>query len=501
MIKPTAQQQAILDELLSGVSSVAIIARAGSGKTSTILMIVDQEANMDRNAEIVVCAYNKAIADEVKEKLIARGHTSRNVQATTIHAMGFGVLRFFLKDVKVDAKKVSKLISNAHPASPEYEGCTRWPGQVEKMVRVAKQSGVGFFDDMHIRDRNVWYDLAAHFDINDLESGVDMDEVVTAAQVIYHKSLMIESEIDFDDMILFPLIKNIRIKYQKDLLIIDEAQDLSRVRQALARKFLKPGGRMVIVGDDRQAIYGFSGADAEALSNITKVMQAKVFPLSVSWRCPKKVIEEAQRLVPDIQAAPNAIDGEVLRAAELREDIGPGSAILCRNTAPLITEAYKLIKAGKGAKVEGRDIGKGLIDLINRWKVKTIHMLLSRLDAYRDREMQKAVAKGQDQKAEGIADKCDTISIVCQVCLEKGKTTVDSVREFIESIFDDDVKGCIVLATYHRSKGREWPNVYLLEHSFRCPSKMARLPWQKEQEDNLAYVAITRAQERLIYLR
>ena len=57
-----------------------------------------------------------------------------------------------------------------------------------------------------------------------------------------------------------------------------------------------------------------------------------------------------------------------------------------------------------------------------------------------------------------------------------------------------------MLATYHRSKGREWPRVFLLEHHLRCPSKAARQPWQLEQEGNLAYVAITRAQEDLIYV-
>ena len=70
----------------------------------------------------------------------------------------------------------------------------------------------------------------------------------------------------------------------------------------------------------------------------------------------------------------------------------------------------------------------------------------------------------------------------------------------IAALFGDDVKGAVVLATYHKSKGREWRRVFLFEHFTRCPSKAARQPWQLEQEANLAYVAITRAQEDLVYI-
>ena len=42
--------------------------------------------------------------------------------------------------------------------------------------------------------------------------------------------------------------------------------------------------------------------------------------------------------------------------------------------------------------------------------------------------------------------------------------------------------------------------MFLFEHFTRCPSKAARQPWQLEQEANLAYVAITRAQEDLVYI-
>ena len=491
---PTAQQQAILDELLNSTSSIAIVARAGCGKTSTILLAVDQEARRAPQAEIVVCAYNKSIADEVKGKLIERGHTGRNVMAATIHSMGYGLVRFALNNPKIEPKKIHEIVSLIN--DPVFNS---YGSQIEQLVAIGKQAGVGFFDDMAIGNKQVWYDLASHYDVNGFDDTSVVDEVVEAAQRVYRLSLADTKTIDFDDMVLFPLIKNIRIKFQKDLLILDEAQDLSRVRQALARKFLKTSGRMIIVGDDRQAIYGFSGADAKALSNLTSVMNAKVMPLSISWRCPTSVIAQAQKIVPDIQAAPNAIEGTVKNIIELPENIGVGSAILCRNTAPLIEIAYRLIAAGKAAKVEGKDIGKGLAALARRWKVRTIDILMQKIDIYQERETQKAIAKGNDEKVGSLQDKCETLRVICNVCLKRNQKTVDDVLAFIDSIFADDAKGCIVLATYHRSKGREWPQVILFEHSLRCPSKAAKQLWQKEQESNLAYVAITRSQNELFF--
>lgn len=72
--------------------------------------------------------------------------------------------------------------------------------------------------------------------------------------------------------------------------------------------------------------------------------------------------------------------------------------------------------------------------------------------------------------------------------------------EFIERLFADGMDNVVTLATYHRSKGREWDRVVLWEHASRCPSKAARQEWQLEQERNLAYVAFTRAKKTLVFV-
>lgn len=511
---PTAQQASFLDALCNTTSNLALVARAGCGKTSTILLGVDAYTHFFPRAEIIVCAYNKAIAKEVKDKLIARGHTDwRRVSATTIHSLGYGLLKFVFKskiegdeeDPTVPANKVRHLVDkmkNDKTLPDDVIQCFAEYGKaITQLVRLGKQAGVGAFPDMDIDDIAVWQELADHFDVDGLEEVNDMSMIISCAKTIYRQSLSWTQVIDFDDMILFPLYRNLRVKFGKDLIFLDEAQDLSRARQELALKFLKPGGKMVIVGDDRQAIYGFSGADASALQNMVTRLNAVKMPLSITWRCPKTVVAKAQTIVPDIQAAPPAIDGEVIYIDEFPKDLAPGDAILCRNTAPLVKQAYKLIRQGKSAKVEGRAIGDSLIILSQRWKIATIDKLMVRLQEFKDDEMKKAMEKGLESKAEEIADSVGTLMEICIACIEKGKTRTEDVKMAIANLFVDSVEGSIILATYHRSKGREWPRVFLFEHQQRCPAKGAKQAWQRLQEDNLAYVAFTRAQRTLAFVR
>jgi superfamily I DNA/RNA helicase len=494
---PTIQQQAFLDTLLSSTGHIALMARAGCGKTSTILMAVDALVAAHPRAEIQVCAFNKTIADEVGEKLKKAGHTDwRQVMASTLHSMGFGLLKFAFKPT-VDDKKVRKLIDAQN--APVFR---QYAAQINQLVGYAKDAGFGFFNGKEIGNTSAWYELADHFDVNGLDDTSEADDVVAAAQLIYKASLADTSTIDFADMILMPLVKNLRVKFGKDYIIGDESQDWSPSKIALVRKFLKVTGRLIIVGDDRQAIYGFAGADAEAMPRMIREMGMQVMPLSVTWRCPKAVVRLAQQLVPDIEAAPEAAEGEVIHTSDIKallETVGPQDAILCRNTAPLIETAYKLIRAGKPCKVEGRAIGEGLINLARRWKVATIDALLQRLDAYQAREVQKAQAKGNESKVEEVQDRVATLVEICNACIEQKKTQVEDVVAFINNLFADGATNVTVLATYHRSKGREWQRVILWEHASRCPSRAARQAWQMQQEENLAYVAFTRAQHTLVF--
>ena len=499
-MKLTTQQAAFVAEVVTGSRNVCLQARAGTGKTSTILSAVDAVVAARPSAEIAVVVFGKKIQREIETKLRARGHTDwRRVSASTSHSLGWSLCKFFLRldETAIDDSKVMKLIRARNDAVYGEYGA-----QIAHLVALAKQDGFGFFPDAQIGDVGAWYRLADHYGVNGFEDTSDMDRVVEAAISIYRESLQITTTVDYSDMVLFPLVRNLRTKFGKDLIFVDEAQDTSRARRALVKKFLKPNGKLVVVGDDRQAIMGFAGASADALAEYIDDVNAVVLPLNVTWRCPKAVVAEAQRYVPDLQAADGAIEGEVLHLDALPA-MQPTDAVLCRNTAPLIAQAYALLRAGVACKVEGRDIGSGLVKLLTRWtSLKTITAFVDRLEEYRAREVQKAQAKDRPAKVEEVNDRCDTLVQLCDAVHQRGGSTIAEVVAYVESIFADDVasQGMVTLCTYHRSKGLEWQRVFLIEHTKRCPSPYARQAWQLRQEQNLAYVAITRAQATLAYV-
>ena len=75
---------------------------------------------------------------------------------------------------------------------------------------------------------------------------------------------------------------------------------------------------------------------------------------------------------------------------------------------------------------------------------------------------------------------------------------VKGLKSMIANIFTDDVKG-ILLSTIHKAKGLQNKRIFFLCPEL-IPSRYATMDWQFEQEMNLKYVAITRAQEELIYV-
>ena len=500
----TPQQVAFVDAIVNGTGHKCLRARAGTGKTSTILAGAKAYYEKFPNCEVAICAFGKGIQMEIDGKLKKLGIDWKRIQAVTSHSLGFSAVRTVFRDVKVDNNKVRDLLRAEN--NPVF---SQFFSPIGELVHLAKLEGFGFFDDAQIGDIGAWYAMAEHYGVNGFDDTSNMDKVIEAAQHIYRKSLELTTVIDFDDMVLFPLVKGIRVRYGKDMIIVDEAQDTSRARRALFELFLKPGGRLIIVGDDRQAIMGFAGASADALDEWIRMKNAEVLPLTMTWRCPKAVVAEAHKMVPDIVAAESAIEGSVTQLAELPADLGKTDAILCRNTAPLVTTAYSLIRQGVACKVEGREIGNGLLKVVDRWKqITTVGAFLAKLDEYRDREVQKAMAKGKESKVIEINDRCDTLVAICEAVKDKikkqrsGQASLDDVRVFISELFSDDVskQGLLTLCTYHRSKGREWPRVMLLEHAARCPSPWAKQEWEKRQEANLAYVAVTRAQRELIYV-
>lgn len=489
---PSAQQQAVYTWVETSTGNAVLEAVAGAGKTTTLI-----EAVRRMKGSVAFAAYNKKIATEIQERLKADG-ASNSVRAGTFHSFGFSAWRQVAPKVRVDEHKVRDLMVKL--SVPETSHAF-----VRQLVSLAKQYAFGFLTPAE--DSASWFRVVEHFSLDELleetESGVAVEEAIDWARKVLHASVESDKEvIDFDDMIYAPLIHNARV-WQNDWVLIDEAQDTNPARRALAKKMLRPGGRLVAVGDPHQAIYGFTGADADSLDIIRREFSAVVLPLTVTYRCPKSVVDMARQWVSHITAHESAPDGSVSSCTSQefeKRELRPTDAILCRNTKPLVQLAYSLIRRGIPCHVEGREIGRGLLALVNRWKTRSLDALTEKLELYALTEVEKLMAKGHEQQAAGLQDRVDTIIVIAQSL--PADSSVNTLREAITKLFDDSepsaVQRRVVLSTVHKAKGREWDRVWLLGRNKYMPSPYARQEWQAEQEVNLMYVAVTRAKKELI---
>jgi superfamily I DNA/RNA helicase len=113
----------------------------------------------------------------------------------------------------------------------------------------------------------------------------------------------------------------------------------------------------------------------------------------------------------------------------------------------------------------------GLIEKVNAWKEKEVTRLSKR-----------------NKSADAAIDKCETILAFCQ-----GAESVPAILAKIEDLFanvtDDN---CIVCSTTHKAKGLERQRVFMLIDTYR--------PGKSIEEDNLYYVAATRAKSELVFV-
>lgn len=484
------QQQRVFEFVKHGRGSAFITAVAGAGKTTTIV-----ETCRLMEGSTCFAAYNTKIVSEIEAK-VAKLKLNKRIDVGTFHKFGFGAWRKVHPKVKLSGrngapKKEDVLLSDLRDEDPARDF-------ILKLVSLAKQRALGLFGS--VDDDSKWWEIVEHYDLwDELEDPKDAERGVREAKRALAYSREIAGDlIDFDDMLYMPIITGTRV-WQHDWLIVDEGQDTNAARRALARKMLRPRGRSLWVGDDRQAIYGFAGADNNAVELIVKEFNCIELPLTVTYRCPKLVVAEAQKIVGHIKAHESAPDGKVTRIdhTEMPTDLGPRDAILCRLNKPLIKEAYRLIRAGIGCHVEGRDIGAGMKRLATRWKsAKTMDGLTKKLRAHLDREVERFKAKGFDDRAEAVEDRVETLFTVMEDC--KG---LEELTDKIDALFQDTDNGheqSLTLSSVHKSKGREWQRVFVLGYNEYMPSKCARLPWQIQQEENLIYVAYTRAQAELV---
>mgnify|MGYP001567906200 CR=1 FL=1 len=146
--------------------------------------------------------------------------------------------------------------------------------------------------------------------------------------------------------------------------------------------------------------------------------------------------------------------------------------------------------------VRGRDIGQGVMSLINKLASPddTVVVLLEKLFRYRRNELEKLEARNApNSKVVSLIDKVATIENLSEGC-----TAVSDVTAVVDKLFSDtNDSSYVVFSTVHRAKGLEADTVVILEP--KLLPLITKTSWEAQQEQNIIYVAQTRSKNRLVF--
>jgi intein/homing endonuclease len=282
--------------------------------------------------------------------------------------------------------------------------------------------------------------------------------------------------------------------------IAHNCQDMNRAQQEIVKKILKKDrktgkiiGRLISVGDNFQSIYGFSGADIKSFDWFRKFPNTITLPLTTTFRCSKNVVLHANKIVPDLKAMETAKTGSV-RNGDVLKEAKSGDFVLCRKTLPLVKLFFQFLSQHKKAIIKGSDIGVSLFDMVKR--KRNIDVLKSNLKTELKDYGNKLKASGiinldEHSGYSALQDRIMTLLFIAEMSKD-----MYELKRKISEIFTDKIEG-IVLSTVHKIKGLEADRVFIIRPDI-LPMQAIK-SWERQQEKNLEYVAITRAKNILIY--
>jgi DNA helicase-2/ATP-dependent DNA helicase PcrA len=498
---PSELQKAFFEFVQYGNGNCNLVAVAGSGKSTTCIRTIPLYPS---HLKVKMLSFGNRIVKDLKAKVVELeaelGRKFPNVFVSTFHSVGFSALRSYFKSKGLRGELNDHKLRNLLRSKISEEEMFLYGKFVVDLVGYAKGSGLGIASVAPASDEN-FYEIIEHHDMMLESEQAKLERAVALARALLAASMKQcrdEGIYDFDDMLYMPLYLDLRF-WQEDIIIVDEAQDMNRVRREIVRKMMKRTTRVFFVGDPKQAIFGFTGATNDAMEVIKQEFDCIELMLNVSYRCPKRIVSKVKALVPYFEVYEGNKDGDEfdVKLDEMLPIVTDRDAILCRNVAPMVSLAFKLIGRGRACHVLGSEIGKGIITLIKRMDAQHIDHLKGLIEQWRDREMEALLAKGKEDKAAGVADKAECVFVLIEN-LPEAMRTIDGLIARVESLFQDEDR-TLCLSSIHKAKGREWENVVIYCPE-RLPSPWARKPWMREQESNLEYVAYTRAMNYTMYL-
>lgn len=467
-LTPTPEQEAIIEAGRTTQDNLLVSALAGAAKTSTLVMLAKAVP-----VQTLCLAFNKKIATEMQERL------PLHCTSKTLNALGHAAWgKTIGKRLTLEYKKnynILKAMVDQLSGDAKAEAYSMF----SDLLNIIEEGKTGGWVPSHGGFSNAKPLLTDEEFFASLDEELEpwMERLVVAASV---ESINqgFKGVIDFNDQILLPTVFSSPFD-SYPLVMIDEAQDLSPLNHVMLRKVARK--RLIAVGDACQAIYGFRGASENSMTELQQQFNMRELHLTISFRCPIAVVEEARWRAPIMKWPEWAKPGLVTHAGQWNERLIPDyGVILCRNNAPLFSMAIALLRRGRYPELVGNDIGKALIKQLKKFGPESMPQasVITAIKEWESAKLAKARTPGR------IVDQA-----ACLKVFADAGDTLGAAIAYAERIMAQT--GPVKLMTIHKSKGLEFDHVFILDqHLIR-----------KDQQDlNLKYVAQTRAKETLTYI-
>lgn len=466
--------------------NIFVSANPGSGKTTVIKELSNRTSPSKKQ---LFLAYNKSIANELESKL------PYYAECSTMHSKGMKVL---LKHFKVKPKLVENKTFKVGMEILKFPLGTKEKDKIKilfELQDIYNLMRMNVVEDVKCVQR-LCFDYGIECPTFYLQM---LEKLQTEIEKRNKKKLngtFNEFDLDFTDMLWIPYKYVPSVSFPKyDVVFIDEVQDLNWLQKELILRYVKKGGRFIAVGDERQNIYSFGGANLGVLKSFETHPNTESFPLGITYRCAKEIVEEAKKVFPEVEleSLPNSEgkvrDGNFLEAKE-------NDFILCRNNLPLVEVFILLLEEGKRSFIMGRDFGEMLLKLVQDVNkiIDLDEKLFEKLNKLKE-DLNISEEKALKQPSYLKLD--EQVKIIKRLYSKFG--SMDEVKRQLLLIYKDTPKSNeIILSTIHKSKGLESERVFILNKEL-IPSPYAESEMMLYSEHCLLFVAITRAKKELIY--
>lgn len=473
MFTPTPEQDAITTAARETTDNLAVIARAGAAKTSTLILIA--EALPD--TKILCLAFNKKIAVEMTERL------PKNCDSKTLHGLGYGVWRQFIgKKCELKDRKLYQLLRKEIDGLEKEARDEAFERMAETLDFIKKGKAAGWLPEDYsghwkpLMDDDTFY-LSLPMEPSELQWTL----IKRVSRASFEMALA--GQIDFDDMVMCPALCSVTWP-SYPLTMVDEAQDLSTLNHHIIKKIVR-NKRLIAVGDPLQAIYGFRGADSNSMERLQKKFDMMPYYLTISFRCARSITENARWLADDMRYPEWAEAGEVHKEYGFwsADDIEDEDAIICRNNAPLFRMAMQLIAQDRIPELVGRDIAMAVLKQMKKLGNSELRSpaAIESVNAWEAKELKRARTGAKSS----ITDRAE----IMRMMLERNSTLGNAIFYFEDLMAK---RGRIKLMTGHKSKGLEFNRVWFLDQHY-CVI-------DRDQDANIKYVIETRAKKFLAYV-